>query len=136
MCSLKQDSSSGPSALQAQGIADFVSNTLRLEAQREAAESGTTASAGEGDSLAGVAAGSAAAQQMAAAGAGAAMPAGNRSQAREGFSLTSVEDPSLAKTSGAMLIISQQISLVAMTRQRVLAAAAAAQGPATVAAQG
>ena len=55
---------------------------------------------------------------------GAARPvAPQKTAPREGF--VSVEDPSMLETSSFALLISQQISLVQMTRERVLAAMAA-----------
>ena len=108
--------------LQAQGIAGFVSKALEREAQREAQQAATgsadaagTAAAAAGHSAAG--AGATASDDEAPPGwtTAAEAPTHRLSQQQQGFAI--IEDPDLAKTSGFALLLSQQLSLVQMTRQ-------------------
>ena len=109
---------------QAHGIADFVSKTLRRLAVEEAGgeeqqqwQAGPEA---EGDTLRRRLAEYAA--EEAAANAELSRAQRVQQMPQEGFAV--IEDPALAKTSGFALLLSQQMSLVQMTRQRVLAARA------------
>ncbi|GAB4814423.1 hypothetical protein N2152v2_001469 [Parachlorella kessleri] len=128
VASVPEDEALGPAELQAQGIAGFVSKALEREAQREAQQA---AAAGTADAAA--TAGGTAGRSAAGGGASlsddeappgwtaaAEAPAHRLSQQQQGFAV--IEDPDLAKTSGFALLLSQQLSLVQMTRQRVLAA--------------
>ena len=112
LCSLRRP--------QAHGLAEFVSKRLQLEAQAAAAAAGGGAASGAEGPLGPLPAQLGGPEAAAAA---AAAQARLRSQQREGFVI--LEDPELGRTSGFALLMSQQISLVQMTRQRVLAAAAA-----------
>lgn len=98
-------------------MANFVSNTLRLESEKEkGAGGGRTRGQWSISQEAAPSAESAAVKCG-----GAEQLESQRAQPREGF--VRLEDPGLARTSAFALLMSQQISLVQMTRQRVLAAA-------------
>ena len=99
--------------LQAQGIAGFVSKALEREAQREAQQA-ATGTAGAAGTAGG---GATASDDEAPPGwtTAAEAPAHRLSQQQQGFAI--IEDPDLAKTSGFALLLSQQLSLLQMTRQ-------------------
>jgi hypothetical protein len=112
-----QNSNQEEMGLQAYGLAEFVQSALQRAEQSDAEGS---ASDEEGYARKEPIVSEAQAAVQAAATAAAAEGGASQSTAYEGFSMVVVEDPHLGETSSFVLMMSQLISLVRLTRDMVV----------------
>ena len=112
------DAPAVPPALEAHGLADFVAHTLSLEAGREAAQAGgSSGGAAEASTSGGGGSGGGEAEAPVVG-----VLATPRPVPQQAGGFLSMEDPELGRTSPTTLLLQQQMQLVRMARQRVLAA--------------